>query len=581
MENEIDKLRRLASLRTMVGLGIVALLAQMGWATLNFSALPMWVQFDLDQGQYLGVILGAFMLTEALLRPSLGALSDRVGRKPLMLAGPAMGVFTSIATIYLTHPLLMVLLRAIDGVGLAAFWPAAFAAAGDAVEEKYRSTAMSVVNGTGMAGIALGMPLGGLANDLSHSHTGAFYFVSFIFLFTFLVGMVIFPREAHKHEHVEHAEERRHLPDKAEVASVIHLVPDMLVVSVVIFTAIGLLMPIVKLYAVNQLAMSETQFGVMVAPVAAALGLLSVPFGRFADKWGKLVSVCYGLLICTFGMWLIATIPRIWVLAGASALVGVGFALAFPAWMAVVSQAAPSDRRGQVMGAVGLAQGIGAIIGVEIGPFIYSSDWMSLPRFGVVHFNLPFYMCAVLLSASTYMAFTWVSKVREQQSGGRWITWRERRAITAAALIGAVVIAGWVVLRYTRPLPADRVAWLWVQAAVHNDPRRAERYTLPSFEQAASAGRTASETASAVYSRWVKTDKASYTLRSPSLSEHGRRAEVRLVFQFLDGHKAQDVIVLARQESGEWKVARRYSRRPEGLLPRLLAARSPSRTSVR
>lgn len=549
----------------MAGLALVALFAQVGYATLNFSALVMWVQYDLQMGKHLGLILGTFMLTEALLRPWLGALGDRIGRKPLILIGPAMGIFTSVATIYVGHAgpqlalLFMILLRGLDGVGLAAFWPSAFAVVGDAVEEKSRGTAMSIVNGTGMAGIALGMLFGGIANDITKSHTGAFYFVSLVFLFTFLVGLILFPRETHRHIHEESPEERPHIPHTEEVRSALHLVPDMLVMGVVVFTAVGLLMPIVKLYAVEQLAMSETKFGAMAAPVAAILGLLAVPFGRLGDKLGKIVSFCYGLVICALAMWLIATLRSAMVLAVASAVLGVGFVMAFPAWMAIVSQAAPKERRGQVMGAVGMAQGIGAIIGVYFGPLIYSSDWMSLPRLGVVHYSLPFYLCAVMLSAATVMAFTWISAIRSNLCGGRCITWMERRLITAAAIVGAVVICGWVVYRYTNPVPADRVAWLWVQAAVHEDPERAQRYTLPSFEWSEEG--PASAKAADTYSKWVTERKARYTLTKPRLFDRGRRARVRLLFQFPDQPRVEQVIVLSREDSDEWKVAGKKARR--------------------
>ncbi|MBI2844040.1 MAG: MFS transporter [Armatimonadetes bacterium] len=565
LKTNADNFIRMASLRTMAGLAVVALFAQVGYATLNFSALVMWVQYDMRQGKHLGLILGTFMLTEAMFRPWLGALSDRVGRKPLMLVGPALGVVTSVATIYLAGfgphlaLLMMILLRAVDGVGLAAFWPAAFAVAGEAVEEKSRSTAMAVVNGAGMAGVALGMLFGGLANDLTRSHTGSFYFVSLVFLITFLAGLLIFPRQTHKAAGFEPSEIDamphlpEHIPHTAEVRSALRLVPDMLIMSVVVFTAVGLLMPIIKLYSVEQLAMSETQFGALAAPVAAVLGLLSVPFGRLGDKWGKLSSFCYGLLICTAAMWLVATIRSVTILAAASAMIGVGFVLAFPAWMAIVSEAAPADRRGQIMGTVGMAQGIGAIVGVYLGPLIYASDWMSLPRLGVIHFNLPFYLCALLLSAGTVMAFNWISVIRQGLCGGRRIGWRERRAVVALAVVGAMAMAGWVVFRYTRPVPADRVAWLWVQATVHKDLKRAESYTLPSFEGA--HGGTASQTASTVYSRRVNVSKARYTLMKPRVSERGRRAEVRLIFRYPDQSKSTEFIVLHKQKSGEWKIA--------------------------
>jgi hypothetical protein len=253
-------------------------------------------------------------------------------------------------------------------------------------------------------------------------------------------------------------------------------------------------------------------------------------------------------------------VRSVWALAGASAFLGLGFELAFPAWMAAVSQASPPDRRGQIMGAVGLAQGAGALIGVALAPVIYTSDIVSLPRLGVNHINLPFYLCAILLSVATVMVFTWISVRRGKQNGGRQITWKERRAITALAILGVVIITGWVVFRYTRPVSADRVAWLWVQAAAEGNARKASRYTLPSFEQSAAIdGQKASVISSRVYRRWVKGERASYKAMSPEFFDEGKSARVRLVFRFPDRSRAFEMVVMERQESGEWKVAEKHS----------------------
>jgi MFS transporter, DHA1 family, multidrug resistance protein len=564
-DQETARRQKIASIRTIVGIGVVALLAQLGWMALNFSALPMWVEKQLDQGQHLGFFLGAFMFTEAVFRPSLGALSDRIGRRPLMLAGPFISMFTSVATIYVANPYLMICLRVLDGVGMAAFWPSSFAAIGDAVEEKYRSTAMAVLNGTGMAGMALGMLLGGMANDLTKSWlrplTGAFYFASLIFLLTVVAGLVLFPRKAlHSHTHYETDENAPHVPHKDEMKGAIHLVPDMLILSVVVFVAIGLLMPVVKLYAYDQLRMSETQFGALVAPLAAILGVCAVPFGHLADRWGKMSSVCYGLVMCTTSMWLIAIFKSMWVMIGASAVLGVGFVLAFPSWMAVISVAAPPNRRGQIMGAVGMMQGVGAMIGVLIAPIIYSSDWLSVPRLGVVHYNIPFYLCAVMLSIGTVLTFTWISGLRGKQCGGRQVTLFERRAVTAAALIGVICICGWVTFRYTRPVPPDRVAWQWVRQLVHERPKKAEKFTLHSFEVVDGNGKTTSEFIADYYHRWVSKDKMRYTLTTLSISPDGNKAVVQLVFRPLKGDDVEEKIFLDRQASGEWKVSGKTGR---------------------
>ena len=56
-------------------------------------------------------------------------------------------------------------------------------------------------------------------------------------------------------------------------------------------------MPIVKLYAMSS-SDERDSVRLVLAPVAATLGLLSVPFGRLADRWGKLAYVMECALRC-------------------------------------------------------------------------------------------------------------------------------------------------------------------------------------------------------------------------------------------------------------------------------------------
>jgi DHA1 family multidrug resistance protein-like MFS transporter len=115
-----------------------------------------------------------FLLTEALFRAPMGMLSDRLGRRRLMLVGPLLTCCTALATVWVHHPLWFLLLRGLDGLGAAMLWPAAYAAIGDTVPPERRSRAMSFLNMTYMSGIALGPLVGGLANDLAGTKTASF-----------------------------------------------------------------------------------------------------------------------------------------------------------------------------------------------------------------------------------------------------------------------------------------------------------------------------------------------------------------------------------------------------------------------
>jgi len=151
-------------------------------------------------------------------------------------------------------------------------------------------------------------------------------------------------------------------------------VPEALLMSFITFFGIGLVMLIVKLFALHEFALSETQFGALLLVPALVIALASVPLGTIGDKIGQARAVRWGLGICGFAMCGVPLVhgdlPFLVKAAGmivGGSLIGVGFVIAFPSWMAYVSRSCSPRQRGAVMGAVGTAQGLGAMIGAPLG----------------------------------------------------------------------------------------------------------------------------------------------------------------------------------------------------------------------
>jgi len=95
------------------------------------------------------------------------------------------------------------------------------------------------------------------------------------------------------------------------------------------------------------------------------------PMGSLGDRWGKVRSVRTGLLISAAAMWTITVVRGVRELATAGMFLGIGFVLAMPAWLALVSDMASPWTRGAVIGALGTAQGVGAILGASAGSYLY------------------------------------------------------------------------------------------------------------------------------------------------------------------------------------------------------------------
>jgi MFS transporter, DHA1 family, multidrug resistance protein len=399
-------------------IAMVAGLAELAYAVMNLSAMPVYLKYSMGYGaDSVAGIGAAFLMCEGVLKGPFGILGDRIGRKNLIIAGPVISVVTSLLTV-LVQPhqwYFFVLLRVLDGLGAAALWPAALAMIADVVEEDRRSQAMSLFNVTYLIGIAVGPFIGGVTNDLTHMasklfhynidpRTASFYLISLLFLLTALAAWWKVPHIRPHHEHHGELEAGFSLP------ALIHSlkqIPETLLLAFVTFMGVGLILLLVKLFAMAEYDISETKFGVLLLVPCLVIALASVPLGRIGDKIGKPRAVRLGLGLCAAAMWAMGLIQGELALVFGGSLIGIGFVIAFPAWMAHVSASCDPRQRGAVMGAVGTAQGLGAMIGAPLGGYLYEHAHVSLPSFiraeQASHY-VPFIGCATLLVIAWLLA---------------------------------------------------------------------------------------------------------------------------------------------------------------------------------
>jgi DHA1 family multidrug resistance protein-like MFS transporter len=384
---------------------LMAGFAELGYVTLNISAMPVYLRDTIGLGESTVTAVGSmFLLTEAIFRAPMGMLSDRLGRRRLMLVGPSLTVFTALATVLVHHPVWFLLLRALDGIGAAMLWPAAYAAIGDTVPPERRSWAMSFLNMTYMSGIALGPLAGGLANDLTGAKTASFYLVAGLFAIAVLIIWRFYPHDHHEaHAHAN--------PEKGEFSlraffGAVRLVPGHLLLAFVVFFGTGLVMLLVKLYAMDEFQISETVFGLGLVFPALLIGALSVPIGHWSDRIGHIPSVRLGLAGGALVMWAIVLPAKphpllVLLAAGVGAL---SFVLALAAWMAELSEVYP-ERRGIVLGAAGTAQGIGSILGALLGGVLYEHVSLTLGDWHIPSHRVPFIGCALMLTLGVLLSF--------------------------------------------------------------------------------------------------------------------------------------------------------------------------------
>ncbi|GBC92992.1 Methyl viologen resistance protein SmvA [bacterium HR15] len=391
--------------RAFWALVLMAGFAELGYVTLNISAMPVYLRDTIGLGESTVTAVGSiFLLTEAVFRAPMGMLSDRFGRRRLMLIGPLITCVTAITTVFVQHPVWFLLLRGLDGLGAAMLWPAAYAAIGDTVSPERRSWAMSFLNMTYMSGIALGPLAGGLANDLTGKKTASFYLVSVLFATAVLIIWRYYPRDGHSQP--SHADPQHSEFSVRAFLGAVRLVPGHLLLAFVVFFGTGLVMLLVKLYAMDEFRISETMFGLGLVFPALLIGALSVPIGHWSDRLGHVPSVRLGLAGGALVMWAIVLPAKphpllVLLAAGVGAL---SFVLALAAWMAELSEVYP-ERRGVILGAAGTAQGIGSILGALLGGVLYEHANLTIGNWHIPSHRVPFIGCALMLTLGVLLSF--------------------------------------------------------------------------------------------------------------------------------------------------------------------------------
>jgi len=399
--------------RPVLGLAAIACLAELSYAIVNVLAIPVYVAKGVSLGAQVGVIMGAFLLAEALGRLWLGALSDRIGRKPLIIAGPLISAASALMVVRLSDPLALIAVRLVDGLGAAAFWPALFAAVGDATHSRQRSSSMGMLNVSYMVGLAFGPLAGGIVNAHfsrpgAPNFTAAFYLGAILFALTSLVALTAVREQAHTAPSDNPLAEERFTgigPILRAAASVWTL----LLVAFTTFLGIGTLIPVVELYALDKYGISQKAFGSLFLIPAVVIALAAVPLGRMGDRWGRLTSVKAGVFLCAVALWAVPSVGSHYILAAGAIVVGLGFLLAFPAWMALLTDVTDEAQRGSVLGAAGMAQGIGAITGAVLGGRFYHAPG---PLLGIGAHDFPMYFAASCLAASFVLTVLLVREPR-------------------------------------------------------------------------------------------------------------------------------------------------------------------------
>lgn len=340
-----------------------------------FMILPVFALYaDKLEGAtpaMIGLAIGAYGLTQAILQIPFGLLSDRIGRKPVIAAGLLLFVLGSVVAALSTNIYGIILGRAIQGSGAIA--AAVMALAADLTREEQRTKAMAII------GVSIGFSfsvamVAGPVLDHWVGLSGIFWLTAILACCGIAVLYLLVPEPEISRPH------RDAQPIPAQFIAVLRdgqlLRLNFGILSLhMVLTATFTVLPLILR---DNVGLPSQHHWYVYLPVMALSVAAMVPFIIIAERRRRLKQVFLGAILVVAGAELALafwhmTLVSVCVLLF---LFYVGFNLLEATLPSLISKVAPADSKGTAMGFYSSSQFFGAFLGGSLGGWL--QGWMGV-----------------------------------------------------------------------------------------------------------------------------------------------------------------------------------------------------------
>ena len=334
----------------------------------------------------LGLLMAVYSLMQFMFAPMWGRISDRIGRKPVMMIG-IFGLAVSFFLMALSTNLWMLFAaRIIGGFLSAANMPTVMAYAADITSEEDRGKGMGVIGASIGLGFVFGPAIGGIFSKTDLQMP--FYIAGSLSLLTFFLVMVVLKESLPK--------ENRHQTERKRSGLLKALNgPESVLFFLSLFITLSLsgLEATFAYFAAEKAGLGTTELGYifMIMGLAGAIvqgGLV----GRLTKRFGEGFVIQIGIFVSALGFFLILFTKDFLTAAIFLTVFGVGNGVIRPAVSALLTKRSKTGH-GSVTGLLSSFDSLGRILGPVLGGLLYTIS-MGLP-----------YISGIVLSAIAFILF--------------------------------------------------------------------------------------------------------------------------------------------------------------------------------
>ena len=282
----------------------------------------------------LGLAFGAFSVTTVIVRPLVGRMVDRLGRRRLMLAGVTMFAALIAAHLLVTDLWMLVVVRLFLGMAESLFFVAGFAALADLAPPGRTGEALSFASVALYLGIAIGPGVGQLLLDW-RGFTAAW--IGGTLLAVLAVAMVLIVPETGEPA-----------PEDAPPARLIHRAA--IRPGLALFTGVAGTAGFLALIGLHATEIGFPGWSVVPLIYGGIVVTCRIVFARVPDRLPPLKLATGSLALCTAGLLILGAVRNPAGMLAGTVVLALGVAFLTPAIFAAVFSSVPAHERGSAAG---------------------------------------------------------------------------------------------------------------------------------------------------------------------------------------------------------------------------------------
>jgi MFS transporter, DHA1 family, tetracycline resistance protein len=367
----------------LVGFGLVIPL--LPFYALRFAASP----------QQVTVLLAVYSLMQLFTAPLWGRLSDRVGRRPVLMISMAASVLASACIANATALWMLFAARALAGA-CAGNIAAAQAYIADITKPEERAKGMGLIGAAFGLGFIIGPALGGLlaGNNPATADVETPAWVAAGLSFVALCGVALLLPESLPADRCGGG------PSRGRFAAIVDVLDRpvlsrLILIFFLVILAFAGMESTFALWAIGQFGWGPRQVGYVFSYVGILSAILQGGLiGRLARLCGEERLLVCGLAMIAFGLLVLPFAHHLPALVGAISALALGMGLTQPSLNSLISRRAGREEQGEVLGVSQSAGSLSRVLGPAAAGLLFA-------EFGR---NAPFFWGAALVAAALLVA---------------------------------------------------------------------------------------------------------------------------------------------------------------------------------